>query len=503
MDLPRYDELHVISDLHMGGDRLDFQILRETARLAGYVRWVTAQRPDGQVALVLNGDIVDTLAEDTGGYIAVDNAVATVERIISHASFTDVWQALAEFVRTPRRTLVLAVGNHDLELALPPVQRMIVERLCGEDLAARARLEFSTLGAGHACLVGGARVFCTHGNEVDAWNYVRYEDLSKLARRLNAARTVAPADWEPNAGTKMVKDVMNDVKKRYAWIDLLKPETSAAVGVLIVLDPSQASKITRLPGIVAELTRGGREFAGRLGASAAAAATAATAAAPASIDQLLGANVAKSLKLGGKPSPRGEGRRADDMLLDAELSFQAAPARQAGPNETLGAPRLMFDRLTGWITGVGKDEALRRALLDWLVDDQTFNIANQDQTYLDVTKSVGGAVDVLVTGHTHLERAIDMGGGRLYFNCGTWIRLLQFTRAMLDTPEAFAPVYRVLEDGRLGTIDAAKFGGTPFVMNQTSAVRIAVEPDGVVGELGHVDGAAPVTWNRIQRFTRP
>ena len=33
-----------------------------------------------------------------------------------------------------------------------------------------------------------------------------------------------------NAGTRMVKEVMNEVKRRYAWIDLLKPETSAAVG---------------------------------------------------------------------------------------------------------------------------------------------------------------------------------------------------------------------------------------------------------------------------------
>src|SRR5262249_43606096 len=163
---------HVISDLHMGGDRPDFQILRETGRLASYVRWVADQRPDGRVALVLNGDIVDTLAEDTGGYIAFDNAAATVSRIMNNASFVGVWTALAEFVKRPGRTLVLAVGNHDLELALPPVQRLVTERLAGEDLAARARLEFSTLGAGHACLVGSARVFCTHGNEVDPWNYV-------------------------------------------------------------------------------------------------------------------------------------------------------------------------------------------------------------------------------------------------------------------------------------------------------------------------------------------
>lgn len=182
MDLPRYDELHVISDLHMGGDRLDFQILRETKRLASFVRWVADQRPDGRVALVLNGDIVDTLAEDTGGYIAVDDAAATLERIMNNTSFADVWAALADFARTPNRTLVLAVGNHDLELALPPVQRLILQRLAGEDLAARARIELSTLGAGYACRVGSARVFCTHGNEVDPWNYVRYEDLSKLAR---------------------------------------------------------------------------------------------------------------------------------------------------------------------------------------------------------------------------------------------------------------------------------------------------------------------------------
>jgi UDP-2,3-diacylglucosamine pyrophosphatase LpxH len=500
MDLPRYDELHVISDLHMGGDRPDFQILRETRRLANYVRWVAGQRPAGRVALVLNGDIVDTLAEDTGGYIAFEGAVATVARIMNNASFADVWTALGEFVKLPNRTLVLAVGNHDLELALPPVQRLIAERLTGEDLAARARLEFSTLGAGHACLVGSARVFCTHGNEVDPWNYVRYEDLSKLARRLNAARALAPSEWEPNAGTKMVKDVMNEVKKRYAWIDLLKPETQAAVGVLVVLDPSQASKITRLPGIVVELVRGGREFEGRLGVEGVG--TARAAEAPARIDQLLGANVAQGLKLGPQARSHGEDRGAEDMLLQAELSYQTLKARGTGTDETLGTPRLILDRLTGWITGVGKDEALRRALLDWLVDDKTFEIDDRDTTFVDVTKSVGADVDIIVTGHTHLDRAIDMGGGRFYFNSGTWIRLLQFRRAMLETSTAFAPVYQVLEDGSMSAIDAAKFGGEPFVMNRTSAIRITAGPTGVEGALGRVEGLDPITWRSVKSFTR-
>src|SRR5690242_11520499 len=122
MEFPTYDQVHVISDLHMGGDKLDFQILRETKRLAGFIRWVSDQQPDGQVGLVLNGDVIDTLAEDVGGYVATSNAVATLERIMQDPSFAPVWSALADFVRKPRRSLVIVIGNHDIELALPPVQ---------------------------------------------------------------------------------------------------------------------------------------------------------------------------------------------------------------------------------------------------------------------------------------------------------------------------------------------------------------------------------------------
>jgi hypothetical protein len=96
MNLPAYHELHVISDLHMGGDRPEFQILRETTRLASDIRWVGAQQPDGRVALVLNGDVVDTLAEEVGGYVATDTAVTTIERIMNDASFSRVWSALSD-----------------------------------------------------------------------------------------------------------------------------------------------------------------------------------------------------------------------------------------------------------------------------------------------------------------------------------------------------------------------------------------------------------------------
>jgi len=490
MEFPQYDELYVVSDLHMGGAHADFQILRETDRLARFIRWVAEQRPGDRVALVLNGDVVDTLAEDVEGYVAVENAVAVVGGILARPSFAPVWDALADLVQTPRRALVIVVGNHDVELAFPTVQHLILSRLAGENLEARARVEFATVGAGYTCVVGTARVFCTHGNEVDPWNYVRYEDLSRAARRLNCGRSLDPSDWEPNAGTKMVKEVMNEVKRSYAWIDLLKPETQAAVGVLLVLDPSQVGKITRLPAIVGELARGAREYDGRLGAEGFVSPSSATSRG-ASVAQLLGAHLAEGLTAG-----------ADDMLLAAEQNYQTPRPARSPEDATLGAPRLIWDRITGWITGVGKDEALRRALLDWLADDKTFDVDVRDDTFKRVTASIGDGIDFVVTGHTHLERAIDMGGGRYYFNCGTWIRLLRFTNAMLEDTAAFRPVYDVLADGKMSTIDAASFGGAPFVLDRTSAVCIKTDPRGVVGSLVHVDGTGR-TVTSVTDFVRP
>src|SRR5262245_11458443 len=73
--LPVFDELYVVSDMHMGGRRDDagnFQIFNQGPRLGRFIDYITARRPDGQVGLVLNGDVFDSLAEDGAGYIALD-----------------------------------------------------------------------------------------------------------------------------------------------------------------------------------------------------------------------------------------------------------------------------------------------------------------------------------------------------------------------------------------------------------------------------------------------
>lgn len=498
-EFPSYDEVHVISDIHMGG-LPGFQILRETKRLAGYIGWVAGQSPQGQVALVLNGDVFDTLAENSSDYVAANDAVQVVSRIMNDPSFSCVWEAFAKYVSFEKRSLIFTIGNHDIEMAFPNVQRLIQWRLAGDDPVKRARIQFSTTGAGFTAIVGNAKVYCTHGNEVDAWNFNRYEDLARVSRRINAGRTLAQNEWTPNAGTRMVKEVMNEIKKTYKWIDLLQPETKAAVSTLAVIDPAQASKIGDLLSIVGDKVKGSMQIDQRLSADGFQEPPK-TASQAATLDQLLGPNVKEGLN---QINPSN----VDDMLLAAERQLGQPGAKIDQADGSLGTGQLIVDRITGWITGVGKDEALRRALKDWLSGDQTFDIENRDDTFNEVTKVVGSNLDFIITGHTHLERAIALGGNRFYFNSGTWIRLLRFTEAMLKDLDSFKPVYKLLIDqnGGMAAIDEgyvnAKGERVPFVMDQTTAVSIKVENGKAVGRLCHIENDGTGSPKEIRKFVK-
>lgn len=492
-NLPSFEEIHVISDIHMGG-KPGFQILRETARLANFIRWVAAQNPQQQVALILNGDVFDTLAEeDVIGYVAVDEAEVILKRIMDDPSFKTVWDALSDFVKTANRTLVMVIGNHDIELAFPNIQRLIVERLSQGDALAKSRIEFSAAGAGYGCMVGKSRVFCTHGNEVDGWNFNRYEGLSRVARRLNAGLSLNKEEWIPNAGTRMVKEVMNEVKKKYAWIDLLKPEGKALFGTLLALDPAQIGKLGKISELAGKMAYEKETQVDQRLAIGPEQLPEAPSDHPPSLDSLLGPNVLASMKSTGTSRDQS----GDEMLLRLEKNRDLPAQTRFTADAPLGVGQYVWDRLTGWISGVSPDEALRSALQDWLKDDKTFQHDEKDDTYKDVTARLGHDIDFVVTGHTHLARAISMGAGRFYFNSGTWIRLIRFTNDMLKDQASFKPVYDMLMDGRMSAIDAGS-----LIMDQTCAVSIKQENGRTLGCLQQVTGdgtAAPTVLNSFPK----
>ncbi|MEM7352564.1 MAG: metallophosphoesterase, partial [Acidobacteriota bacterium] len=258
----RFDEVHSVSDLHFGGTP-GFQIFNLGATLAKLIDHLRQQPKGRQIALVINGDFVDFLAEAPSMPFDPEGAIAKLDRIAADPAFEPVFAALRRFTRTPDRHLVIALGNHDLELALPWVRERLVELLSVGRASARGRIVLSFDGAGFLCDIGGKRALFVHGNEVDTWNLCDYEHLRRIGRDLTQGNRVE--DWNPNAGSRMVIEVMNGIKRDYPFIDLLKPETEAAVPMLLALDPKLAKKIPQVLKVVGRRTwDAGRRRAGFL-----------------------------------------------------------------------------------------------------------------------------------------------------------------------------------------------------------------------------------------------
>ena len=153
---------------------------------------------------------------------------------------------------------------------------------------------------------------------------------------------------------------------------------------------------------------------------------------------------------------------------------------------------------------VPREEGLRRALQDWMKDDTTFRPDARDELSDAMQDRVGDEVDFVVTGHTHLARALRTPKNRAYFNSGTWIRLLRLTPEVLASGDAFERhLWKPLTSGRIADLDTAKIPGKggalqDLVFDRTNAVRIARDGNRVVGELLRVNDGADEGTVRLE-----
>lgn len=453
-------QLHVVSDLHLGGAE-EHQIFDQGPVLAALIDDLRTRETDARIGLVLNGDIVDFLAEPNAAHLDPVGAADKLQRIFRDPAFEPVWDALYRFTATERRVLVLVLGNHDVELALPDVQEALLARICGSD-AARGRVRVAMDGTGYACLVGGRRVLCTHGNEVDSWNVVDGMALRNTVRALKQG--AEPEAWEANGGTRLVVDVMNGIKARYPLVDLLKPETGAVPAVLLALDPTVVGALADLaPSLVQrgwDKLRMITKFLGEV--------PAAVAETPPPIDKNTALRMLVQQATSQAPAGAADDPRAGEAELFARLASGAPPAagEGAGAGKLLGA----------------LDVPLRAALKAWLGGDRTFDIDKEDEVFEDLDEAVSPSVDFLVAGHTHLERALSRrNGGGVYFNSGTWIRLIRLTDAWLEDDDAFAPVLEAFRAGSLAGLDALD----GLVLRRNTVVSIELAGGRVEGQVGH------------------
>ena len=467
--IPEFAELFSISDLHLGG-KTGFQIFASGKELERLVKELTARKANGLIAFVINGDFVDFLAEDGSSHFDPQGAIAKLDRIMADPAFEGAWNALRGFVATPGRRLIITLGNHDVELALPWVRAHLLERLAGGDGttpgddAARGRIHLAFDGAGFLCRVGNARVLCIHGNDGDDWNVIDHETVRRQGRDILHGRPTE--DWVPNAGTKLVIDVMNDVKKKYPFVDLLKPEKQAVLHTLAALDPALVGK---LDGVAAAYVRMKRD----------------------QVRRAMGFLSTEERPAAQEPprhrpvSPVDSAALAESMLDEAEARLRSdiAPIDLVADDELngqLGVSGAIYNLIRRRPTS----EVLRE-VLENLKKDLSFDLRGPDETFDYLDKEVGDTVDIIIAGHTHLQRSIPRKfTSGWYFNSGSWARLIQLTKDILDDAGLFARAFGAFEAGSMDELE--KIEG--FVLRLPTVVWIGVENGRAVGELRLVSG---------------
>lgn len=412
----------VISDLHLGGaypskeHPRGFRMCSRPRLLAEFIGSLARREQTARLELVINGDFVDFLAEEyEGGFRPfagnAEAAVRVLKRLCNAEERPEealVFQALRALVADGHRLTIL-VGNHDVELAIPEVRGVLVGALGGPT----PRLRFVD---DEAYVVGGAHI--EHGNRYDGFNAIAGGALEAL----RAGDTTA---FQPPPGSHMVATVMNPLKKEYPFIDLLKPETEAAIPVLLALDPTKR----RLLGRVAKLKYQAARRQRRIDAG----------------DRVL---IAADLSQDTRAEPELTPDQALDLLLREVLandgglrdSLQAvvatarveliAPGRQdvaMTPEETFQLARLL-------LTGGDRVRTLKRVLAV-LDRDLSFELkVEADDKFLKGAGDPDAEVRFVVFGHTHLKKAVNLGT-RLYLNSGTWADLIPFPEWILRQSE--------------------------------------------------------------------
>jgi hypothetical protein len=83
---------------------------------------------------------------------------------------------------------------------------------------------------------GEKPVLIEHGNRYDSWNVIAHDQLREV--RSAMSRGEAPPLFESPAGSRLVINIMNKIKAKFTFVDLLKPEDAALLPLRAALNRS-------------------------------------------------------------------------------------------------------------------------------------------------------------------------------------------------------------------------------------------------------------------------
>jgi UDP-2,3-diacylglucosamine pyrophosphatase LpxH len=424
-----YEDLYVASDLHLGGEGA-YSIFTAAAPFLAFCRKIAGS--GRRTGLVINGDLVDFLAEDKARYFDPAGAESKLDRIAKDPAFSPVFEGLATVAAAPAGRLIITIGNHDIELALPWVREKLLQLITKGDPVARANVTLALDGTGYRCRVGRARVVCIHGNDVDNWNVNDYEAIRRATR--DATFGVPGKEWVPNAGTMLVVDVINQIKKDYAFVNLLKPEVRGVVPVVLAIEPQVEGLAAAATQVAAGLGRDlVRRWTGLLGDST-----------PEPVDPMLDA--ARILR---------ETEERFEQGVDPYTLAEDAEAQ-------LGLP----GALVRWIRGDRRGAA--REALERLAGDRSFDFTHEDDQARDLDNKVGSGADIVIAGHSHLERSHKRRAGGWYLNSGTWALLARLTESHWKDDSSFEQIWEAI---LRSSLDALRNAGVIAETRTVAAVR--------------------------------
>ncbi len=476
--------LFVISDLHLGGrphtdsGTVGSQICQAYSELTSFIDWVRelAKGPES-VELVINGDIVDFLMEDDYGdanaaspwtsdeLLVLKKLEIIIGRTRSGTKYGP-FDAMAALLAAGQN-LTFLLGNHDIELSLPAVRRYLESQLGG---AGRFRFIYD----GEAYVKGDLLI--EHGNRYDSWNIIDHSALrqerSMLSRGFGRRMQQRTSDaFTPPPGSFMVIKVINEIKRKYRFVDLLKPETEAVLPILLALHPNlqhalQAALRAGYKSANEFVTSAEPSKAGQLSAQT----QIAMPTLAATLQEVVGAEAASKYSV--QTTSGGELSAADSLRKLGELSTNIKTFID-------GKASLFSDQTAG-----ARDELLRMGLNAWR-GKLSYDEEREVSPYRDAAEelAIEGKFSCVVFGHTHLPKreviALD-GRSAIYINTGTWTETMQIPLKLLEPGAIASTDFRIfLSDLKANRLEK-------YLGHRLSYADITLDNDRVVkAELKH------------------